>query len=51
MKLFSSFGLLAMAQAGLQVERVDDRVFTDFTEINIDGESVDFAQYDVSSSI
>jgi len=35
-----------MAQAGLQVERVDDRVFTDFTEINIDGESVDFAQYD-----
>ena len=35
------------AHAGL-VDRVDDRVFTDFTEINIDGESVDFAKYDVS---
>ena len=47
MKLFS-FGLLAMAQAGL-VERVDDRVFTDFKEVNIDGQMVDFAEaYEVS---
>ena len=42
MKLFS-FGLLAMAQAGL-VDRVDDRVFTDFKELNIDGQMVDFAE-------
>jgi len=32
-----------MAQAGL-VDRVDDRVFTDFKEVNIDGQMVDFAE-------